>query len=121
MSPESQRERAEILFNEFPDIKSAYNLSMMFRSIYEKAQSKTEANLLYLVWYKKVKEKKYPAFLTAINSIENHKENILNYFVNRTTNAIAETFNSKIKAFRNVFRGVRELSFFLYRVSLIFA
>lgn len=30
--------------------------------------------------------------------IENHYERILNYFVNRSTNATAEAFNAKIKA-----------------------
>ena len=32
---EQQKERAEILFAEFPKIKEAYNLSMMFRACYE--------------------------------------------------------------------------------------
>lgn len=117
----SQKKRADILFREYPDIEKAYELSMMFRNIYELAKSKNEAERLFLVWYKKVIENDYPAFITASQSILNHKEHILNFFINRTTNALAETFNSKIKAFRASFRGVRDLSFFLYRVSLIFA
>jgi transposase len=117
----SQKKRADILFREYPDIKKAYELSMRFRNIYELAKSKNEAEQLFLDWYKKVIEKDYPAFITASQSILNHKEHILNFFVHRTTNALAETFNSKIKAFRASFRGVRDLSFFLYRVSLIFA
>ena len=56
-----------------------------------------------------------------MNSIKNHEEDILNFFDERRTNSLAETFNSKIKAFRSAFRGVRDLTFFLYRVSLIFA
>ncbi|MDD4373705.1 MAG: transposase [Bacteroidales bacterium] len=50
-----------------------------------------------------------------------HQKTILNYFKNRSTNALAENFNGKIKAFRAVFRGITDVSFFLYRVSLIFA
>ncbi|WP_397446133.1 transposase [Polaribacter sp. R77954] len=34
-----------------------------------------------------------------------HYQNILNYFDNRSTNASAESFNAKIKAFRAQFRG----------------
>ena len=34
---------------------------------------------------------------TVANSIENHYERILNYFVNRSTNAAAEAFNAKLK------------------------
>ncbi|HET6245897.1 MAG TPA: transposase, partial [Bacteroidia bacterium] len=46
---------------------------------------------------------------------------ILNYFNNRSTNASAESFNAKIKAFRSAFRGVRNVSFFLFRLANIYA
>ena len=117
----SQKLRAEILFREYPDIKKAYGLSMMFRNIYETSISISQANEKFLQWNEKVKQYDFSSFITAAESINTHKETILNFFNNRTTNAMAETFNSKIKAFRSVFRGVRDLGFFLYRVSLIFA
>ena len=118
---DSQKLRAEILFREYPDTKDAYNLSMMLRNIYETAKTKLEAMDRFLNWYKKVEEKSFPSFITAAESIQNHQETNLNFFDNRTTNALAEAFNSKIKAFRSVFRGIRDIEFFLYRVSLIFA
>ena len=49
---------------------------------------------------------------------------ILNYFNNRSTNASAESFNAKIKEFRAQFRGVRgvrDVKFFLYRLTKLFA
>ncbi|WP_268224232.1 transposase [Sinomicrobium oceani] len=46
---------------------------------------------------------------------------ILNYFINRSTNASAESFNAKIKAFSAQFRGVKNTEFFLFRLSRIFA
>ncbi|MGN0020184.1 MAG: transposase [Sphingobacterium hotanense] len=46
---------------------------------------------------------------------------ILHYFDNRTTNASAESFNAKLKTFRSVFRGVRDTTFFLYRVMKLYA
>ncbi|WP_299063766.1 transposase [uncultured Polaribacter sp.] len=49
------------------------------------------------------------------------KQNILNYFYNRSTNASAESFNFKIKAFRTQFRGVRNIEFFLFRLTNIYA
>lgn len=118
---DSQKLRAEILFTEYPDIKKAYDLSMMFRNIYETSGSRNQAIENLNKWNEKVMHYDFDSFTTASTSINNHKETILNYFVNRTTNALDETFNSKIKAFRSVFRGVRDIKFFLYRVSLIFA
>ncbi|WP_444542364.1 transposase [Echinicola pacifica] len=40
---------------------------------------------------------------------------------NRSTNASAESFNAKIKAFRAQFRGVTNIEFFLFRLSKIYA
>ncbi|MGA5621838.1 transposase [Pedobacter suwonensis] len=46
---------------------------------------------------------------------------MLNFFINRSTNASAESFNAKIKAFRATSRGVRDIKFFLFRLSKIYA
>ena len=37
------------------------------------------------------------------------------------TNASAESFNAKIKAFRSTQRGVRDVNFFLFRLTKIYA
>ena len=46
---------------------------------------------------------------------------IRDIFENRSTNASAESFNAKVKAFRNQFRGVKDIPFFVYRLKTIFA
>ncbi|MGX5858538.1 transposase [Dyadobacter jiangsuensis] len=43
------------------------------------------------------------------------------FFNNRSTNASAESFNAKIKAFRSSSRGVRDVRFFLFRLSKLYA
>ena len=37
------------------------------------------------------------------------------------TNASAESFNAKVKAFRSQFRGVRDIPIFVFRLTKIFA
>jgi len=117
---ESQKERAVILFREFPEVKRAYKLSMMFRSCYENSHSIAEAKIAFEKWYKKVEEKQIEAFLVAADSIRLHEATILNYFINRSTNASAESFNAKLKGFRALVRGVRDKKFFLFRVAKLF-
>nr|WP_294591664.1 transposase [uncultured Bacteroides sp.] len=56
-----------------------------------------------------------------MGSVQNHYERILNYFVNCTTNAAAEAFNAKIKAFRAAFRGVVDKRLFLFRLAKLYA
>ena len=117
---ESQKERAEILFNAFPELKEGYSLSMMFRSAYEYSKTKEEAKTKLDNWYAKVEEKGFKSFITASNSIKNHEGWILNYFPERETNASAESFNAKLKGFRSLVRGVADKKFFLYRIAKIY-
>ena len=46
---------------------------------------------------------------------------IINYFEDRLTNASAESFNAKIKAFRTQFRGVGDIKFFMYRQATLYS
>ncbi|WP_072765370.1 transposase [Arenibacter nanhaiticus] len=64
---------------------------------------------------------KFKSFQTVANSISVNYRTILNYFITKSTNASAESFNAKIKAFRAQFRGVKNVEFFLYRLTTIFA
>lgn len=117
----SQKQRAEILFREFSEIKKAYELSMMFRNCYETSYSILEAKKRFEEWYKKVEEKQIESFLVVADSIRLHEATILNYFINRSTNASAESFNAKLKGFRSLVRGVTDKSFFLFRVTKLFS
>jgi len=116
----SQSERSKILFKEYPEIKNAYNLSMSFRSFYENSKTVPEAKEKLDNWYRKTEEKNLDSFLTASESIRLHETTILNYFLNRSTNASAESFNAKLKGFRSVVRGVRDKKFFLFRISKLY-
>lgn len=47
-----------------------------------------------------------------MNIVKINYNSILNYFDKRSTNGSAESFNAKIKAFKNQFKGVRQVDFF---------
>lgn len=117
----SQQERAKILFNLYPDLEAAYKLTMMFRSFYETSKTIGHAEENLAKWFNRIEEYGFESFLTVANSIKAHQHTIMAYFVNRSTNALAENFNSKIKAFRSVFRGINDIGFFIYRLTLIYA
>ncbi|WP_195670243.1 ISAon1 family transposase [Bacteroides intestinalis] len=117
----SQRIRAEILFKQFEDIKQVYYYSLQLGKIFSTNYDKDVARAKLALWYNKIEEYGYDTFTTVANSIENHYERILNFFVNRSTNAAAEAFNAKIKAFRASFRGVADMKFFLFRLAKVYA
>lgn len=116
----SQRLRADILFREHAEIQKAYELSMMFRSVYEHNCTQKDAKEDLDKWYKKVDEKNIDSFISASETIRLHEATILNYFNNRSTNASAESFNAKLKGFRTLVRGVRDKKFHLFRISKLY-
>ena len=116
----NQSKRAAILFAKYPILQAAYELTLCFRNIYkntDKATALTQFNR----WKEKVAATKIEEFNTVVNSLEYHLENILNFFNHRSTNAYAESFNSKIKGFRANLRGVTDVKFFLFRLEKLFA
>lgn len=117
----SQAERAKILFDNFPELEKAYDLSMYFRNIFEKAKTRKEGKKRLNAWYEKISNSSINELISAANTIKNHEGKILNYFYNRETNASAESFNAKLKGFRALLRGIRDVNFFLFRIEKLFA
>lgn len=98
---ESQKQRAHILFERCPDLKRAYNLTMELSNIFENTQEKIYGMTRLARWHEKVRQAGFRSFNTISRTIQNHYKTILNYFDNRSTNAAAESFNAKVKAFRS--------------------
>lgn len=118
---ERQKTRADILFKQFPEIKKAYDLSLMLRNWYETNQSKEQAQENLKKWYDKVETEDIKQLVVVAQTIRAYEDNILNYFNNRSTNASAESFNSKLKGLRALVRGVTDIKFFLFRVAKLYS
>lgn len=116
----NQQNRARILFKEYPDIKTAYKHVMELRSIYEQ-KTIVNAKDRFINWIGKSINMQSNEFFTTAHTIYHNLDNILNFFKYRNTNANAESFNAKIKLFRANLRGVSDTSFFLFRLSKLFA
>ena len=117
---ENQKERAKILFEKYPELETAHKHSLFLRACYE-CNDKIDATIMFKKWIDKTKNSKIKEFNTVANTIQNHFESILNYYNNYSTNAAAESFNSKIKLFRANLRGVVDTKFFLFRLMNLFA
>ena len=116
-----QKNRAKVLFELYPDIKLAYDLTHKLRMIYSNTKEKGVAYTKLANWFNKVTESGFKSFNTISATIYSHYPEILNFFDNRSTNASAESFNAKIKAFRATQRGVTDIHFFLFRLTKIYA
>jgi len=99
----------------------AYSLAHSLRIIYSKPHNKDTGKQSIERWYDKVMKANFQSFNSIAKTIKQHEDEILNFFMKRSTNASAESFNAKIKFFRASLRGVQDIKFFLFRLSKIFA
>ena len=93
---------------------------LALRNIYEDKNMQS-AKTRFNSWINEIMEKEVKEFYTVANTVKHNLDNILNFFINRHTNANAESFNSKIKLFRANQKGVRDVCFFLFRLEKLFA
>ena len=122
-----QKQRAEILFELYPEIKTAYHCVLKIRQWFTAPKGKTT--------YKKTREEKQCKIKqlidelkqTAIEEVENiayliekNSAQILHYFIAKETNAKAEALNQNLQRFINVNYGARNTDFFLYRIKVHF-
>lgn len=118
---QSQKTRATLVFEFAPKLKEAYSLLCKLRAIFRnKKLTKETAKTRLHEWYKEVSSGRIPEMLSAMRTLKYKENEVLNYFINRSTNAAAESLNSKMKGFRSELRGVRDLSFYLFRCTRIF-
>lgn len=118
---QSQKTRATLVFEFAPKLKEAYSLLCKLRAIFRnKKLTKETAKARLHEWYKEVSSGRIPEMLSAMRTLKAKENEVLNYFINRSTNAAAESLNSKMKGFRSELRGVRDFSFYLFRCTRIF-
>ena len=119
---ENQKKRAQILFRHFPDIKNAYSLSHSLRVIFNNRNATKESARSSLSrWYEMAEKSRNEDFRVLSQTLQSREDDVLNYFLFRSTNASAEALNTKIKAFRAQLRGIIDLKFFLFRLTRIYA
>jgi transposase len=118
-----QQKRADILFENYPEIKKAYYNILSFRKLLDKEN----VNRLYDMskrwyeWFFQVEKDKVSEILSFAASVERHEEKIKNYLLTGKTNAAAENMNSKLQRFITANYGTRDIDFFLFRTAKYFS
>lgn len=125
---EHQKQRAKLLFYNYPEIKTAYSKVMKIRRWFTPPNAETT--------YQKTRDRKQKELVSLLNdfiesgieeikniahTIKTHMGQILHYFIKKETNARAEALNRNLQRFINVNYGARNNNYFLYRVKIHFA
>jgi len=125
---EHQKQRAKILFERYPKIKTAYYLILHIRRWFTPPKGKTTYRITREKKMEKLKALLKEFLQSGIEEMKNVayliKRNIgqiINYFIAKETNAKAEALNQNLQRFINVNYGARNSDFFLYRVKIHFS
>ena len=110
----------KLLFEIEPKMKVAHGLLCALRNIFSKTKDKKKAKKALHKWYKNVGKTRIREIISVRDTIKSKEEYVLNYFNNRSTNASAESFHSKVKGLRTQVHGVSDLPFFMFRCAKIF-
>ena len=118
---DKQERRSAFLFNEFPELKTAYYLSCEFRTWFAKdniGKHKLTLERELYEWYHNVEKSDIEELMNFSSTVERNQESICNsFFHNGSTNAKAENKNGKIKKFISLNQGTRDRDFFFFRLK----
>lgn len=119
-----QIQRANVLFQEYPEIEKAYKLACQFRKWY--AKSNISKHIIQIEqtlyqWYQDVEDSNIEEMLNFQALVESNQDVIIPYFKQGRTNAKAENLNGKIKKYIASNKGLRNKDFFFFRINKFFA
>lgn len=113
---EKQRAKLEGLYQISPDLKVCHQLKEQFRTIFETITNREQARVALRRWMKQVEKQSVIALQSFLVTLKNWFELILNYFLERWTNAFAEGINNKIKLIKRRAFGFTNFDHFRLRI-----
>lgn len=119
----SQLKRAKTLFECYPEIEKAYNLSCQFRKWYAReniGKHRLQIERELFQWYEDIDDADIDEMLNFKATVESNEDVIIEYFTNGQTNAKAENLNGQVNKFIQANQGVRNRDFFFFRIRNFF-
>ena len=114
---ELQRRERDRLLRVYPALAQAWEIAQAFRTIYQAADREQAARALD-AWWTRVRKEGPREFLGLRYMLTHWREEILNYFTYRVTNAFAEGKNNRIKAIIRAGYGYRNIANLTQRIML---
>jgi transposase len=106
------------LFQHSPRIREAYELCEALTAIYESQLSKGQGKRKIRGWMQQVANSQLTCFNRFLKTLNNHWEEITNYFIDRRTSGFVEGLNNKIKVIKRRCYGITNRDHLFQRVYL---
>lgn len=115
---DQDKEVLAYLFEHSPSLQMAYDLCGELTSIFDTQMSKRRGKSQLRKWIKKVKASELSCFNSFLTTLENHLDNIANYFIDRHTSGFVEGFNNKLKVIKRRCYGILNVTHLFQRIQL---
>jgi len=118
-----QQKRANLLFENYLEIKKAYYNILSFRKLLDKKNINRlhDMSKRWNEWFFQVDRDNVNEINAFAAFVERHEDKIKNYLLTGKTNAPAENTNSKLQRFITANYGTRDIDFFLFRTAKYFS
>jgi transposase len=103
-----------------PELNTCYDLKESFRTWFEHSPDRKTADSALLDWQAKAKATGLRSLQAFVNTLNNWREGILNYFNGRHSNGFAEGVNLKIKMLNRRGFGYRNFAHFRLHILVAF-
>lgn len=101
-------------------LRKAYFLKNELQNIFNSGMTKQEVQTYIDQWLNEAQELGHKAMNTFINTFNNWKNDVLNFFNQNVSNGIVEGFNNGIKTLKRVAYGFRNFQHFRARILVKF-
>jgi transposase len=115
---EQEREVLQRLAEHTPTLVTAYLCSTALTRIFDTAASAGEAQLALRAWQHVVQAQELTCFDAFFSTLERHREEITNYFVDRHNSGFVEGLNNKIKVIKRRCYGLLNVGHLFQRIQL---
>jgi transposase len=115
---QAETDLLERLFGHSAKLKLAYELREKLTAIFETQLTKQKATEKIQAWCQEVEASKLTCFDSFLATLDNHLDEITNYFINRSSSGFVEGLNNKIKVLKRRCYGIFNLGHFFQRLFL---
>lgn len=115
---EKDKELLDKLFKYSPMLKQAYLFRDELTAIFDNERTKSQAKQLFTGWMKRVRSSGLRCFDKFMKTLEEHKNEIANYFSGRHTSGFVEGLNNKIKVIKRRCYGILNTEHLFQRIYL---
>jgi transposase len=116
---EKQREFLSKVFNEYPELKERWSIYQKLARFYQ-SKNREEGRLKLTEIRKAILDLGDSYLASFAKTLRKREEEILNYFVNHTTNAYTEGVHTKIKMLKRTSYGFKNINIYIKKMMLSF-